>query len=75
MTRRYKIIPGSQSGHCCFEFTVVDTDRPWFNARGEPFTDEGEQLYEAICECYDEADAKRVCDALCICDTLDATTP
>jgi hypothetical protein len=25
---RFVVIEGSQSGHCCFDYTVVDTDRP-----------------------------------------------
>lgn len=53
---RYKIVPGSQSAHCCFQFTVVDTMRP------VPYHSAG--LFEPVCECFDEADANLVCDAL-----------
>lgn len=53
---RYKIIEGSESAHCCFEATVVDTEQPW--TCGE------ETRYETICECFNKADAELICDAL-----------
>jgi len=41
MEQRYVVIKGSESGHCCFEFTVVDTqDKPHW-----------------VCECFDEEQA------------------
>lgn len=59
MTQRYKIVEGSQSGHCCFNYTIVDTTRP-FMIRGQQYNNE----YEIVCECHEEADAKLICDAL-----------
>lgn len=56
---RYQVVNGSQSCHCCFEATVVDTAKPT-NIGGEHFNGR----YQAVCECFDEADAKLVCDAL-----------
>lgn len=52
---RYKVVPESQSGHCCFEATVVDTTKPSPHYAG---------MFQPVCECFDEADAKRICDAL-----------
>lgn len=46
---RYCIEEGSQSKHCCFEWTVIDTHHP-------------QNL--AICECFELEDAKRICEAL-----------
>lgn len=56
---RYKVIEGSQSGHCCFQFTVVDTQNPTL-IHGEHYKGQ----YEAICECFDEDDAKIIVGAL-----------
>ena len=56
---RYKVIEGSQSGHCCFDCTVVDTDSPHL-IHGEQFNGQ----FEALCECFDAADAKAIRDAL-----------
>ena len=56
MNQRYKVVKGSQSGHCCFEATVVDTTQPtilngqWFN-----------EQYAPVCECFDEEDAIEIC--------------
>ncbi len=52
---RYKVIEGSQSCHCCFEWTVVDT------SRSMEYTESG---YPAVCECFDRADAEEICIAL-----------
>lgn len=64
-TERYKIIEFSQSAHCCFGYTVVDTSLPVIYGK-EPFIDTrtGEVRYESICECFSEEDAKLICDAL-----------
>lgn len=57
---RYKVIAKSQSDHCCFEATVVDTLIAYagYIAPGET------QEYYAICECFDVADAIHICDAM-----------
>lgn len=48
---RYGIVTGSESGHCCFHYTILDNHRPseyWMN----------------VCECFEYEDVKKVCDAL-----------
>ena len=69
---RYKFVKGSQSGHCCFKFTVVDATQPVM-IHGEQYEDE----CKAICECFDEADAELICAALNAKENVDAskTTP
>lgn len=63
---RYKVIPESQSWHCCFEYTVVDTTKPVMLG-GEQYKDE----FEAVCECFEESDAELICAALNKQDTND----
>ncbi len=62
---RYAIYRGSQSRHCCFEATVVDTSRPQIIG-GKHYRDEpdGQFHYEAVCEGFDEEQAEMVCRAL-----------
>lgn len=48
MKNRYAVLTESATGHCCFEASVVDTERD-----GLP-----------VAECFDEEDAQLVCDAL-----------
>lgn len=55
----YKVIKGSQSNHCCFSYTVVDTRKPVMIG-GEHYENE----YEAVCETFEEDDAKLICNAL-----------
>lgn len=52
---RYKIIDGSESGHCCFDATVVDTQTPHSVYRDE---------FHCVCECFDTEDAEKICAAL-----------
>lgn len=59
MSERYKVVPGSQSSHCCFEWTVVDATRP-IMIGGEHYNGE----YESVCECFEEADARLIADSL-----------
>jgi len=65
MTRdRYTIYKGSQSWHCCFAATVVDTTKPEIRG-GEHYKDQTGQLqYESVCECFTIEDAERIADAL-----------
>lgn len=54
---RYKIVDGSQSCHCCFEKTIIDTENPVIiigNHRG----------YAIVCECLDSGYAELICEAL-----------
>lgn len=52
MGDRYVIESGSQSNHCCFECTVVDTHKSNFGR------------FEAICECFSLEDAELIARAL-----------
>ena len=48
---RYKIMEGSESAHCCFTHTVVNsfTNLPYF---------------KTVAECFSKEDAELVCKAL-----------
>ena len=61
---RYIVKPYSQSGHCCFEYTVVDTTLPVIFHGEQYIGRDGNPQFEPICECFDEQDAKLICDAL-----------
>ncbi len=60
---RYKIVEGSKSAHCCFEFTVVDTHKPDM-VGGRQYVRDGEPQFETICECFERADADLIVTAL-----------
>lgn len=51
---RFKIIEGSQSGHCCFEYTIVDTEKPTI-VNGKD---------DSVCECFEKEQAELICKAL-----------
>jgi hypothetical protein len=72
---RYAVYKGSQSAHCCFEATVVDTTKPDIIG-GKHYRDSdergGQYHYEAICECFEMADAERICAALNEAEPQDA---
>lgn len=59
---RYRVVNGSQSGHCCFDATVVDTSNPVIIG-GEHFDNQ----YESVCECFNISDAEKICTALNEC--------
>lgn len=63
---RYQIYKGSQSAHCCFEATVVDTTKPTMigDKHYKDAGDDGQFHYEPVCECFDTADAEMICGAL-----------
>lgn len=61
---RYVIFEGSFSGHCCFEFSVMDTTKPEIDGDGELLVFDGQACYETICECFTKEDAETVCAAL-----------
>lgn len=68
---RYQSIDKSQSGHCCFEATVVDTTKPEI-VNGEHYRDrEGRFRYEIVCECFSMKDAQLICDALNAKDAME----
>lgn len=61
---RYEVRDGSESAHCCFQSTVVDTSKPEFIG-GEHYKHPGGQYaYKAVCECFSEDDAEKICSAL-----------
>lgn len=59
MSKQYKVIAGSQSAHCCFCATVVDTTKPVM-IHGEHYNNE----YESVCECFEIEHAQFIADAL-----------
>jgi hypothetical protein len=67
MGDRYKVVEGSQSAHCCFEATVIDTRRPTMIV-GKQFVRKigGVEVpqFDSICECFEESDAELICNAL-----------
>lgn len=56
---RYKLVDKSQSAHCCFEATIVDTTKPYM-IFGEQYLDR----YEEVCESFSKDHAQLICDAL-----------
>ena len=57
---RYKAIEGSQLGHgCCFDATVIDTDKPVMLG-GKHYDNQ----YDVVCECVDMETAKKIAAAL-----------
>lgn len=56
---RYQVVDGSQSCHCCFVATVVDTTNPVLIG-GKHY----ENHYEPVCECFDIEDARLIAKAL-----------
>lgn len=52
MSERYKVIPESDSQHCCFEFSVVDTEEMEY---GRP---------KAVCETLEKEAADMIARAL-----------
>lgn len=57
---RYIIIEESQSAHCCFDYTVVDTHA------GATKNDKGKHVYwnRTMCECFELEEAEEICKAL-----------
>lgn len=53
-SKRYQVRDGSESSHCCFLATVVDTTKPYGNAR----------RHETVCECFEYEHAQMIADAL-----------
>lgn len=59
MSGRFRVIERSQTGHCCFNASVLDTTKPILG--GDKVTLLG---YEAVCECFSGDDAQLICVAL-----------
>lgn len=56
---RFKAIKGSQTAHCCFEATVIDTTKPHMDFEGKPM-----DWFTEVCECFDMASAETIAAAL-----------
>lgn len=56
---KYIVVKGSQSAHCCFAYTVVDTGKPVMIG-DEHYANH----YEIVCETFDESSANLICNAL-----------
>lgn len=54
--KRYEVHSGSESGHCCFDFTVIDT------RESHPSGRTGE--YAAVCETFEREEADLIAKAL-----------
>lgn len=52
---RYRVTLKSESSHCCFKASVIDTQRPH-----EFFV----HKQHTVCECFDVEDARLICEAL-----------
>lgn len=64
MKTRYIIHHHSQSGHCCFEYTVLDSTKPEMISDEHYRNTDGFLQYEAVCETFDLETATLVRDAL-----------
>ena len=51
---RYQVVKGSESGHCCFEATVVDTHKKCSGGHHDDW----------VCECFNLSQAHQIADAL-----------
>mgnify|MGYP006363911943 FL=1 len=47
---KYKVVNGSESGHCCFEASVISV--------------EADDTEDNICECFSSVIAEMICEAL-----------
>ena len=64
---RYQVSAKSESAHCCFEATVLDTESwQWAdNAKTVPLLKaDGTLYYESVCECFELAHAEMIAAAL-----------
>lgn len=56
---RYTVEKGSDSGHCCFQWSVIDTSI----VLGVHVSNDN-YYYKCVCECCDEEDAENICNLL-----------
>ena len=65
MSKRYQVVKGSESGHCCFKATVIDTAK------------EAHRGLNWVCECFDLPRAHTIADAMNTADEapLSETSP
>lgn len=55
MNKRYVVVDGSESGHCCFDASVLDTHNPDTHIHKNG---------TIVCECFERDDADRIAAAL-----------
>lgn len=56
---RYIVEEGSDSSHCCFEWSVMDTH----TKTSKNYLTGGFYL-KCVCECFDKEDAENICNLL-----------
>lgn len=56
---RFKVVDGSQSCHCCFVCTVVDTTKPVMIGDHQY-----RNQFDPVCECFSDEEAAMICNAL-----------
>lgn len=62
--KRFEIYTGSQTAHCCFKYTVVDTTKPYFIG-GDHYKDRtGQYQFDQLCECFDYESAEMIVNVL-----------
>lgn len=61
---RFQVVPFSQSSHCCFAASVLDTTKPQILGDEHYRDNRGYLHYATVCECFDSADAVRIANAL-----------
>lgn len=65
---RYKVVNGSQSGHCCFDYTVVDLTKPVMIGGHHYEGRDGELQYDPLCETFGKERADEICRCLNACN-------
>ena len=60
---RFTVMEKSQSAHCCFEATVLDTKKPTM-IRDKQYADEYGGHCDAVCECFSMEEAQLIAAAL-----------
>lgn len=53
---RYELVEGSESGHCCFEASIIDKDKPILRGDGT----EVEGQFDIVLECFEVAEAEKI---------------
>jgi hypothetical protein len=62
---RYKLVEESDSGHCCFKASILDTDKPIRRGDGSIVEDQ----FESVCECFELDSAKKILGLLIATDS------
>ncbi len=60
---RYIIFKGSASCHCCFEYTIFDTDHPVMFG-GKHYCKDGIYHYKNVAESFELENAEKICRSL-----------